>query len=97
MPKIKQTYIHKPTIDIDTLANVFDVIMYNLGGVSGRNGRSFITHTDIGPSVMLQHLIVALPLCYEYETYFNKRDHNTLKVTYPPTKEHITIEFIVDN
>lgn len=97
MPKIKQTYPHKPIIDIDTLANIFDTIMHNLGGTPARNGRSFITHISGGPAVFIQYLSIATPLCYEYETYFNKRDNNTFKLTYPPTGEHITIEFICDD
>lgn len=95
MPKTKQTtYTAKPVIDIETLANVYDVILYNCGGTPARNGRNFYVHDCDAPSVFIEHLATATPLCYEYETYFNTRDNNVFKLTYPPTGEHITIELI---
>lgn len=95
MPKIKQqTYTARPILTIDAMADVYDVILYNCGGTPARNGYKFYVHDVTDPSVFINHLAVATPLCYEYETYFNARGNNVFKLTYPPTGAHITIELI---
>lgn len=94
MPKVKQELTHKPVLSIDTMSDIFGVIMWNCGATPARNGRRFYVHDVADPSVIIQHLTVATPLCYEYETYFNARNNNVFKMTYPATGDSITIELI---
>lgn len=93
MPKIKTEPSYKPVIDLDTLAHMYHVIIYNCGGTPTL-GRHIRAHDCLDSSAIIQHLIVATPNCYEYETYFNGRINLVFKATYPETGENITIELL---
>ena len=90
---VTTNYPHKPIIDLDTMSLIYETIINNCGGTPAKNGRKIYAHDVQDPGAVLQHLIVALPLCYDYETYFNKRGNLTMKTTHAPTKSTITIEF----